>query len=113
MDIRAVDFLDNFTSDTRVQIIEFGKKISSDDLAADIFLVMARKAICLVDVLLQFNLASLKGEIVSERVLDMDTEWFSGKTVTVIDDALISGTSLKKVIDKLGACRTLFEFADA
>ncbi len=47
-DLRAVDFLSNFDSETRAQIIEFGKRISSKDLAADVYLIMARKAICFV-----------------------------------------------------------------
>lgn len=55
-DLRAVDFLSNFDSETRAQIIEFGKRISSKDLAADVYLIMARKAICFVDLLLQFKL---------------------------------------------------------
>lgn len=101
MDYRAIDFLNNFDEETRKHIIEFGKRISSKDLESDIFLIMARKAICFVDFLCEVKLASLNGIVVSDRILDMNTEWLNRKTVTVIDDALVSGTTLKKVINKL------------
>ncbi len=103
MDYRAIDFLNNFDEETRKHIIEFGKNISSKDLEADVFLVMARKAICFVDFLCEVKLASLNGLVVSDRILDMNTEWLRDKTVTIIDDALVSGTTLKKVINKLEA----------
>lgn len=103
MDYRAIDFLNNFDEETRKHIIEFGKNISSKELEADVFLVMARKAICFVDFLCEVKLASLNGFVVSDRILDMNTEWLRDKTVTVIDDALVSGTTLKKVINKLEA----------
>ncbi len=101
MDYRAIDFLNNFDEETRKHMIEFGKRISSDDLSADVYLIMARKAICFVDFLCEVKLASLNGIVVSDRILDMNTQWLSGKTITVIDDALVSGTTLRKVIDKL------------
>lgn len=101
MDYRAIDFLNNFDEETRKHIIEFGKRISSKDLESDVFLVMARKAICFVDFLREVKLVSLNGIVVSDRILDMNTEWLTGKSVTVIDDALVSGTTLKKVINKL------------
>ncbi len=100
-DYRAIDFLNNFDDETRKHIIEFGKEISSKKLESDVFLVMARKAICFVDFLCEVKLAHLNGVVVSDRILDMDTTWLNGKSVTVIDDALVSGTTLKKVINKL------------
>lgn len=100
-DYRAIDFLNNFDDETRKHIIEFGKKISSKDLESDVFLIMARKAICFVDFLCEVKLAHLNGIVVSDRILDMNTTWLEGKSVTVIDDALVSGTTLKKVINKL------------
>lgn len=100
-DLRAVDFLSNFEPESRAQIIEFGKKISSPELASDVYLIMARKAICFVDLLLKFKLASLNGIIVTDRILDLNLKWLEGKTVTIIDDALVSGTTIRKVIDKL------------
>ncbi len=101
MDNRAIEFLNNFPVETRAQIVDFGKRISSDELKADVFIVMARKAICLVDLLVQFKLAFLNGIVVSERVLDTNLEWLEDKKIVIIDDALVSGTSIKKVIDKL------------
>lgn len=100
-DLRTIDFLSNFQPDSRTQIIEFGKKISSSELEADVYLVMARKAICFVDMLLKFNLAKLNGIIVTDRILDTDIQWLNGKSITIIDDALVSGTTIRKTIDKL------------
>lgn len=100
-DLRAIDFLNNFDTETRSHIIDFGKRISSDELVSDVYLIMARKAICFVDYLVEVGLASLNGIIVSDRVLDMDLDWIKGKSVTIIDDALISGTTIYKAIAKL------------
>ena len=100
-DMRAVDYLANFEPETRSQIIEFGKLISSAELSADVYLIMARKAICFVDMLIQFDLARLNGLIVTDRILDTNISWLTGKSVTIIDDALVSGTTIWKTIEKL------------
>lgn len=94
-------FLDLFSKELRHHIVEFCKEISS--VKADVFILLARKAACFIDVLSDINMVSLNGEVVSDRVLDMDTDWLINKDIVIIDDTIISGTSLKKNIDKLNA----------
>ncbi|WP_444244232.1 phosphoribosyltransferase family protein [Eubacterium sp.] len=37
----------------------------------------------------------------TDRILDTNLQWLKGKSVTIIDDALVSGTTIRKTIDKL------------
>jgi nucleoside phosphorylase len=58
---------------------------------------VARKAACLLDVLRREKLVSHK-TIVSDRVLDMDTQWLSGLSVLLVDDILVSGSTISEII---------------
>lgn len=69
-------------------------------------MLMARKAACFVDCLEELGLLSLNGFVTTNRVLDMDTTWFRRKNVLIVDEALISGTTLyetRKQILAIGA----------
>lgn len=103
MDYRAIDFLKNFEYEDRSRIIEFGKRISSSDLKADVYIVMARKAICFIDALTEFNLCAMNGIVISDRALDMDLSWLKNNHIVIIDDALVSGTTIRKAINKLNS----------
>ncbi|QIE58034.1 hypothetical protein G5B37_00160 [Rasiella rasia] len=92
-------FLDQFDPKIKSEIIEFGKRLNS--MNADVFILMARKAACFIDCLQELNLTSLDGFITSERILDLDTKWLKGKRIAIIDDTIISGTTLFKTINKL------------
>jgi hypoxanthine-guanine phosphoribosyltransferase len=63
--------------------------------------LLARKAACLLSVLEDLGLISLNGIVVSERILEYNTEWLKGKKVAIMDDTIISGTSIYKIIEKL------------
>lgn len=75
-------------------LVEFGKHISR--IEADILLFMARKSLCLYDVLLAIGSPASERCVVSDRTLDFRTEPFRGKQVALIDDTLIVGTTLAK-----------------
>ena len=90
----ADTLLRQFEPDMARQLIAFGHRLSKID--ADIFVFMARKSLCLYDVLLQLGTPPIEGCVVSDRVLDMRLEPFRGKRVALVDDTLILGTSLAR-----------------
>jgi hypothetical protein len=97
--------LQQFEPDIAVALIEFGKSLSRID--ADVILFMARKSLCLYDVLLRLGVPPIERCVVSDRVLDLDLEPLSRKRIALIDDSLIVGTTLAK------SKRLLQERADA
>lgn len=97
-------FLEYFDNTMRDRIIEFGKALSKID--TDIFIVMARKSASLICAMTEIGLVSLDGQIVSDRVLDMDLSWLQNKRITIVDDVIISGTTLYQVIKKLKSVNT-------
>lgn len=92
-------FLSQFDRHLSTGIIEFGKKLSNTK--ADVFLIMARKAACFVECLEELSLTKLQGQVVTDRVLDMNTNWLQGKDVVIVDDAIVSGTTIYEVIQQL------------
>lgn len=95
-------FLSRFNSSMRPEIIEYGKRLSSfsEEKNAVLFF-MARKAVCLADCLASLKLSFFSCPITSDRVLELNTEWLQNKKVIVVDDALISGTTLFRTNEKL------------
>jgi hypothetical protein len=75
-------------------LIEFGKQLAM--VEADIMVFMARKALCLYDLLLRLGAPPREGVVVSDRVLDMSLAPFRGRRVALVDDTLIVGTTLAK-----------------
>ncbi len=99
-----MNFLEQFNSTLQCEIIEFGKRISACN--SDVYIFMARKSICFYECLRFLKLASVDGVVTTDRVLDMNSAWLKGKTVSIIDDAVISGTTLhdiNKELQNIGA----------
>ena len=94
-----ISILNIFEPKVRNNIIEFCKDINATH--ADMYVVMARKAACLVSVLEKKGLLSLHGEVISDRVMDCDIDWRKYKSVVIIDDVVISGTTLYQTINKI------------
>lgn len=92
-------FLSIFDRHVQNQIIEFGKTIQNTK--ADLYLLMARKAACFVDCLEELGLTKLEGYATSDRILDMDISWVENKDVVIIDDIIISGTTLCEIVNKV------------
>lgn len=82
-------------------IIEFAKYIARID--TDFVICMARKSARLLDLLALAGCPTPKRPLVYHYVLEQDLSRFSGKTVTLLDDTLILGTTLGR------AYRTLLE----
>lgn len=93
------NILKEFDHTTSNNIIEFGKNLTNT--AADVYILMARKAACFIDCLEEANLVKLRGIITSERILDMNIEWLKNRNICIIDDTVISGTTLYKTINRL------------
>jgi len=91
--------LDQFEKNLHPELIEFGEKINNLD--ADIIVLMARKAVGLMDVIRVLGVSSSKREIVCDRVLDLDINYFKGKKVALVDDTLIVGSTIRKAKHKL------------
>ena len=92
-------FLEQFEQPFRQNIISCCEKISNQNY--DVIILLARKAACLFSVLEDMGVVSLNGIIVSDRVLMYNIEWLSGKRIAIIDDTIISGTTICKMIRQL------------
>jgi len=96
--------LREFEPDMAKQLVAFGQKLSKLDV--DIVVFLARKSLCLYDLLLKIGTPPIGCCVVSDRVLDMQLTPFRGKRVALVDDTLILGTSLakaKEALEKAGA----------
>ncbi len=83
-----------FEPDVAAQLIEFAKYIGTID--ADFLIFMARKSLCLYDVLVRMGIPPTEKCVLSDRILDMDLQRFENRRVALIDDTLILGTTLGK-----------------
>ena len=96
--------LNKFPTDLQELLIEFTKHIAS--IEADYIIFMARKAIRLYDLLIFAGAPYCKQAVLSDHVLDQNLSRFKNKTVALIDDTLILGTTLgrsKKYLIDAGA----------
>ncbi len=96
---RIKKLLNCFDANTQNYLLDFCDRISN--MQADVFIIMARKASCFYNCLEELGMIHFNGYVTSERILDMPTDWLEGMSVIIIDDALVSGTSIYKTINKL------------
>jgi hypothetical protein len=94
-------FLSRFDTPLRSEIIQYGKRLSEASKTCDVLLLMARKAVCLAECLESLRLARFECAVTSDRVLDSNSSWLASKRVTIFDDALISGTTLYRTIERV------------
>lgn len=93
------DFFKHFTSNMRTHLLEFAKFLTS--YKSDVYLVMSRKATSLISAMIDLGILHLHGQMVSDKILDMKLDWLRDKKVTIIDDVIISGTTINRTIGKL------------
>ena len=93
MDFRQL-IQSQFDPEVALHLTEFGNSIAR--LNADVVMFMARKSLCLFDVLLRLGITPPQQVVVSDRILDMRLDILRGKRVALIDDTLILGTTLAK-----------------
>lgn len=89
----------HFDSVAANALIEYSKKIAS--VETDIIICMARKAARLHDLLILAGCPTPAQAMMFHHVLDQDLARFKGKTITLVDDTLFSGTTLRRAIDVL------------
>ena len=89
---RVDSFFSVFEKSVQDEIMAFCKRITSTH--SDVYVIMARKAAVFCDCLEELGLIHLEGYVTSDRSLDINGEWLEGKEVTIIDDAVVSGTTL-------------------
>ena len=91
--------LAQFEPDIAAKLLEFVETISKQD--SDVFVFMSRKFCCLYDLLLSIGAPPVQKPIVSDKVSHLETDFFQGKIVTIVDDIIICGTTIWKAKDKL------------
>ena len=94
MKLRRELFLEQFDSSFRNHIVEFSKRITSLSKEYDVLIFLARKAACLADCFDELQLSHFHCIVTSSRILDMNLSWMHNKKVAIIDDTLISGTTI-------------------
>lgn len=92
-------FFSVFEKSVQDEIMDFCRRLTAAH--SDIYIAMARKAAVLCDCLEELGLIHLDGYVTSDRVLDIDEDWLAGKNITIIDDAVVSGTTLYSTIQKI------------
>jgi nucleoside phosphorylase len=93
--------LRQFDEGLRPEIVEFGKRIRRVSGEVDVVIFMARKAACFAEALRLVRLTAYQSITTSNRVLDMSPAWLEGRSVAIIDDALITGTELYRTIERV------------
>lgn len=95
MDINRArqQLLNRFPQRYRQHILDFANNLSSID--ADVLIFTARKAACFFHCLEHLRLWTPGSRLVTtDRLLDHDAGWIRGKKVAVIDEVIVSGSSL-------------------
>ena len=97
-----VDIYDLCSGTAKVALQLFCREINNSD--ADIFVVMAHKAVRLFKLLInQKHICEdiANKAIVSSSALDFEGNYFQGKRIALVDDILISGTTIATAVQKL------------
>lgn len=90
-------FLAQFEGESKQAVIEYSKQIT--ELKTDIIILMARKAACFYHTLETLGFVHNSAVITTDRVLGMDMEWMNGKNITIIDELVFTGTTLKDSLE--------------
>lgn len=89
------------SENTNIAINIFCQRINKSN--ADLYLVLAQKAVCLFEILLKEGKinAEKKYKYVSNSSLGFGTEFLKGKKIAIIDDTVISGTTIASLVNEL------------
>lgn len=99
MYLRKVDIINFFDDVMKREVIKFCNKINESD--ADVFILMARKAACFFQVLVEsgyINNSIIQKMIVTDRSTDFSNNYLIGKKILIIDDVIFSGSTIAKMI---------------
>lgn len=96
------DIYDLLSATERIAVDQFCQNINNSNV--DVYIVMSHKGVQLFNVLLDQNHISKELSnriIISNQTLDYDQSYFLGKRIAVIDDIIISGTTISSTINRL------------
>lgn len=99
MYLRKVDIINFFDDVMKREVIKFCERINESD--ADVFILMARKAACFFQVLVEsgyINHSIVKKMIVTDRSTDFSNNYLIGKKILIIDDVIFSGSTIAKMV---------------
>lgn len=105
------DFFDFFPDQSLLK--HFCDTINASN--ADAFILMAHKAVQLFRVLMDQEYIDDRLEqkiIISSQALDFDCSYLAGKKIAIVDDIVISGTSIASAVNKLLCCGVVEEDID-
>lgn len=97
-----VDLHDFFSDEVARALKTFCHRINNSD--ADVFIIMAHKAVLLFYLLLaQGHISKQAAEkiIISNLALNFDCNYLEGKKIAILDDIVISGTTIASAVSKL------------
>lgn len=103
-----IDMLQFCSITMREALDSFCKKINQSN--ADVFVIMAHKAVQLFFILLEqgyINNKISQKVVITNQALDFNCDYLLGKRITIIDDIVISGTSIASTVHNLlgmGVC---------
>ena len=93
-------FLASFPPQYRDHIISFAKNLST--INVDVLILTARKAVCLFHCLEYLGLFEpTKRLVISERWMDHDRTWLKNKRIAIVDEVIVTGTSIYKLTHEL------------
>jgi len=93
------EFFSICDANEKQHLIEYSKHLSG--LNSAVIVLMARKAACLYRCFEVLGLVRRSSVVTTDRVLAFNRSWLTGKSVALVDDALISGTSLFRARNQL------------
>lgn len=104
MDINTArqQLLNVFPQKYRQHILDFSSQLT--ELDVDVLIFTARKSACFFHCLEYLRLWDSRDRIVTtDRLVDHDMQWLKGKRIAVIDEVIVSGTSLFRLLSTLRA----------
>ncbi|WP_461210406.1 phosphorylase family protein [Desulfocurvus sp. DL9XJH121] len=104
-------FLSSFQGDTRNNISTFCRLLWDSEY--DYYIFMARKAACFFDCLQELGIGNVRGEALTDRILDTDLEFIENKKILLVDDCIFTGTTLFKATEiiKKARCESFNTFS--
>jgi|GEM_PF-5670923 len=95
------DFLTAYDPQLVPHMLAFADRLTA--LPVGVIMTMARKATCLVDAMIQLGAVRTNSHLTSDRVLDMNIAWLRGRRVALVDDLIVSGTTLCRTVERVVA----------
>lgn len=97
--LKEENIIKYFSEMMQQEILKFCDRINRID--ADVLILMARKAPCFFQVLVENGYISsiiLEKTIITDRAVDFSSDYVKNKKVAIIDDVIFSGTTIAKMV---------------